>query len=262
MAVISNRSYIDKLNSARLYCCFAYDDMDLFKTIAADIFSCYEKDLFISFRKDVQIGDRSTGTDLSGELLEAKAMILIVSNNFLNQNDNDGSMAEFRTAVENNIPILPIAVEKELEDKFNKKCGKLELIFKYDVSYSEVLRENLNRVLADIEIKKRIRQNFYGNIFLSYRRLDLKFAKETMKFVHGIRRCEDVGIWYDGALVPGNDYEEQIFEHLEKCDLVLMIVTSRLLEPGNFIMNEYPRVKERKKKILPYIVEDVDTSKL
>ena len=262
MAILANRSYIHKLSCARIHCCLAHEDAYILNDIAADIFYCYDRDAFVSFRNDISIGNHGTGTDLSGTISESQLVVAIISGNFLEQKASDGSMEEFRYAIQNNIPVLPIVIESDLEEKFNKKCGKLELIFKYSDSYYEVLKENLRRILANEEIKKQIREHFYGNIFLSYRRSDLKHAKETMRTVHSFKNCTDVGIWYDGALVPGMDYEKEIFEHLSKCDCVLMIVTPRLLEPENFIMKEYPRVKKSGMKIIPYIAEDVDVNEL
>lgn len=262
MGVIANRSYIEKMDSARIFCSVAAEDAYILTEIAADVFSVYEKDAFLSFRQEIPMGNASTGSELTGDESEAQVVIAIISSNYLNQKTTDAGMVEFRYAVEHNIPILPIVIEAGLEDTFNHKCGKLELIFKYQESYAEILRENLNRLLLGGEIKKQIREHFYGSIFLSYRRLDLARAKETMKMVHGFDRCQDIGIWYDGALVPGKDYEEEIFEHLERCDCVLMMVTARFLEAGNFIMNEFPRVKAAGMKILPYLVEDVDLEQL
>ena len=254
MGTLINRSYVDELNCARIYCCLAADDAYILREVSSEIFECYDGDMLISFRDDVSEGNHGSGINFS----EAQLMIVLVSNNFLNQSGQDGSMDEYLAAIKNNIPVLPIAIQSGIEEDFNEKCGKIELIFKYHENYQEILKENVCRLLTLMEIKNQVREHFYGNIFLSYRREDLKYAKKSMKEVHSFDICADVGIWYDGELVPGKDYEEEIFRNLKRCNFVLMMITPRLLEQKNFIMEAYPRVKALGIKILPYMVENIE----
>lgn len=259
MSVISNRSYIDKLNCARIFCCAAFDDGYMVNEIISDIFKCYEEDAFIKFRDDIGIGQSSLGSNMPEKLAEMQMMVVIVSKHFLNQDPADGSMEDFHYALKHNIPILPISIEQGLEEQFNKKCGKFQLIFKYNENtYYNLLNESLRRLLVSAGIKNQVRTSFDGSIFLSYRRMDLEYAKAVMEKVHSFDICKSVGVWYDGALVPGYDYEEEIFEHINRCNCILMIVTSQLLEEGNFIMKEYPHARKKGIKIIPFVADDVD----
>lgn len=258
MGHISNRSYFDDYNTSRVYCCLSKNSESILEEIVRDIFDCYKKDISISYRDDLTVGSKGKDCEISN----AQLVVVIVSRTFLRSDENDLCRKEFQYAIDHYIPIIPIAISTGLEDEFNKKCGKFELVFKHDTKYYDVLKESLNRILTDEKIKTQIRSNFFGNIFLSYRRLDLNIAKEVMEFIHNVSDFDDIGIWYDGALTPGKDYEEEIFDNLDRCDVIVMVITARFLEKDNFIMKEYPKVKKSGMKILPYIAEDVDTGEI
>jgi len=241
----------------------AYKDSEYVNEIISDVFQCYTNDMFVTFRDDIELGVKSFGSGMEYGLSSMQMMILIVSENFLRQDENDGSMQEFRYALENGMPILPIAIQEGIEEEFNKKCNNLQLIFKFDsLSYKSKLQDNLDRLLLSGEMKDTVRENFFGSIFLSYRREDYEFAKQTMQKIHKFESCKGVGIWYDGALVPGNDYEKEIFKNIERCNCIVMVITPRFLEKDNYIMKEYPKVREKGIKILPFVIEETDAKLL
>lgn len=264
MAVVSNRAYSDVLNCARVYCCASKTDSNAISEIITDIFECYNNEIQVEFRDDVVIdGYDDIRSSVSVNLSGTQLVIAIVSENFLQQESSDGSMELFHYALNHKIPILPILIERGLEDEFNRKCEGLQLIFRYDTEkYYGALSEHLHRILVSHDIKEQVRSSFYSSIFLSYRREDFAYVEKVMRQIHSFERCKDVGIWYDGALLPGTDYEEEIFSRIEKCSCIVMLVTPRLLEIDNFIMKEYPRVRANGIKILPYVIENVDINRI
>lgn len=263
MKYLNNRSYVDPTKCGKIYICAAKSDVDLINMISADIFESYKEDIIISFREDVEIANSSSfGSSFQYSLKEAQLVIAIITPNFVNQREDDGSLREFKYAINNDIPVLPIAMERGLEDVFNDKCGKLELIFHDSSIYYELFKEALHNVLLDSDMKSIVRKYFRGKIFISYRRQDLKRTKKLIDTIHKVDEFKDVGIWYDGELVPGKDYENEIFSQLSECKVAVMLITPKLLEQGNFIMNEYPRVKKMGIKILPYLAEYVDINEI
>ena len=82
---------------------------------------------------------------------------------------------EFKLAVENGIPVLPIMMESGLVDVFNAKCGDLQFLDPnaHDataISYEEKLTKFLTSVLIGDETAEKIRAAFDAYIFLSYRK--------------------------------------------------------------------------------------------
>ena len=81
-----------------------------------------------------------------------------------------------------------------------------------------------------------------------------------MRLIHKNPLCRDIAIWYDEFLAPGEDFNENIAEALEKSALFTLLVTPNLLEDQNYVMRvEYPEAKKAGKEILP--VEMVKTDR-
>jgi hypothetical protein len=122
---------------------------------------------------------------------------------------------EFKLAVENGIPILPIMMESALEDVFNEKCGNIQFLDPNSndttaLSYEEKLIKYLVSVLIGDELTKKIRDAFDTYIFLSYRKIDRKYAQQLMRLIHKNDFCRDIAIWYDEFLTPGDNFDNAI----------------------------------------------------
>ena len=71
---------------------------------------------------------------------------------------------EFRLAIENHIPILPIMTESKLDELFSSKCGDLKFIGKYlhkdeVISYEETLTRFLTSILISDELAEKIKRS-------------------------------------------------------------------------------------------------------
>ena len=107
-------------------------------------------------------------------------------------------------------------------------------------------------MLVGNELAQKIRDSFEGNIFLSYRKKDRRYAQALMKLIHKNDFCRDVAIWYDEFLVPGENFNSAIRDALHKSDLFVLTVTPNVVNENNYIMNvEFPMAKEQNKPILP-----------
>lgn len=182
--------------------------------------------------------------------------------------ENTALDIEFKFAVDNHIPVLPIMQERGLENLFNEKCGDLQFLDKFNkditaISYSEKLKNYLSSVLIGDELAVKIRSAFDAYVFLSYRKKDRKYAQELMRLIHKNEFCRDIAIWYDEFLIPGENFNDAIKNALIKSDLFILAVTPNLVNETNYIMTtEYPMAKQERKPIFPAELIPTDREKL
>jgi len=175
---------------------------------------------------------------------------------------------DFKFAIENHIPVLPLMQEGGLEELFNKKCGDLQFLDKNNadttaISYDEKLEKYLGSVLIEDELAEKVRDAFDAYVFLSYRKKDRRHAQELMRLIHQKEFCRDIAIWYDEFLTPGENFNDSIKEALEKSGLFVLTVTPNLVNETNYIMTtEYPMAKQAGKPVLPAEVVPTDKKQL
>lgn len=201
------------------------------------------------------------------ELGEMNLFVIPVTYKLLTK-PNRAMEKDFIYAREHRVPILPIMMEKELDEFYAKKFDKLEYLNRLEtdvtsIGYENKLAQFLGAVLVSDEMSARIRAAFEAYVFLSYRKKDRKYANELMRLIHRNPLCRDIAIWYDEYLVPGEDFEDTIMEAMRKSDLFTMVVTPNVTEPGNYVlMNEYPEASKLGKMILPVEMVDTDAAKM
>lgn len=175
---------------------------------------------------------------------------------------------EFKFALENHIPVLPLMQERGLEELFNLKCGDLQFLDEHNndstaISYTEKLEKYLASVLIGDELAAKIRAAFDAYVFLSYRKKDRKYAQELMHLIHKNDFCRDIAIWYDEFLTPGENFNDSIKEALQKSGLFVLTVTPNLINEPNYVMTtEYPMAKQDGKLILPAELVPTDREQL
>lgn len=114
--------------------------------------------------------------EFKSQLLQMQLLVIPITEKFLCE-ENNAYNIEFKIAIENHIPILPIMQEKNLESLFNEKCGEIQFLDETTVdptviSYDEKLERILNSILINDELAEKIRNAFDAYIFLSYRKKD------------------------------------------------------------------------------------------
>lgn len=203
--------------------------------------------------------------NLEEHLLSLSAMnlaVVVVTKSFLLET-NSARNVEFEYFKEKHIPVLPILLEEGLESTFNDVCGDLHLLNRTSHDYSAKLMEYLERLFGDDDLRESIPEVFSGKIFLSYRKKDRKYALQLMNLIHQFNSCKNIEIWYDDFLTLGEDYDEEIDDHLTESDIFVLVVTPNLLEEGNYVMDmEYPRANILNKKIIPVEMVPTDTDDL
>lgn len=180
-------------------------------------------------------------------------------------------------AKENGIPVLPLIFESGLVGIYsqNDTLGELQYLDPFSVdptelSYEEKLKSFIKTVLISNDLADRIRNEFDGYIFLSYRKKDRYFAHQLMRLIHDKPECRDLAIWFDEYLIPGRRFKENIFEMLDKSKIFALLVTPSILEEPdgtpNFVMGvEYKEALDRREKgmvILPAEMVETDKTEL
>ena len=193
--------------------------------------------------------------DFALQLNQMQLFVIPITNNFLNTK-NRALDFELRYAIEHHIPVLPLMYGEHLEQDFNNKCGNLQFLdkFKKDetaISYEKKLNDFLSAILINDKLASEIRDAFDAYVFLSYRKKDRKYAQELMKLIHRNDTFRDIAIWYDEFLTPGENFDKEIDDALNKSKLFALVVTPNLVNEENYVMKiEYPRAKEINKPIL------------
>ena len=244
---------------ARVFVAYHPEDKKYLDDVIQDVFSC--QNCAVYYREDYK--KEVNQEDLFFELKQMSLLVLVVTENFLKADCS--AFNEFEFAKENNIPILPLLYSKGIERTFNEVCGNLQFLDKHTkdltaIDYKKKLDDYLKNILVDDTLLERIRSSFDAYIFLSYRKKDRKYANEFMKRVHSNEELRDVAIWYDEFLSPGEDFNEEIKEALQKSEVFTLLVTPNLVNEINYVMtHEYPMALELNKKVLP--AEAVETNK-
>ena len=183
--------------------------------------------------------------------------------------------ADFRYAIREHIPVLPLMLETGLNTLYSlpRNFGKLQYLDpntqdKTGLSYTEKLEKYLSSTLTDAKTTALVREEFDAYIFLSYRKKDRAHADTLMRMIHKNPRLRDVAIWYDEYLTPGEDFDKNILKYLDNSDLFALLVTKNLPEKTDegtdnyVVLYEYPEAKKAGKKIFPVEAETPDREKL
>ena len=250
----------------RVYFTCHQDDYEkAFEKICNDIFKTHDCAIFYTENMADEYEDENWETDLN----QMNLFVIPVTFRLLSTSNRTMSV-DFRFAKANHIPILPIMLETGIDEIYSKEenFGELQYLNPYDfdltaISYEEKLKKYLDSVLISDELAVRIRAAFDAYIFLSYRKKDRKHANELMQIIHSNPLCQNIAIWYDEFLTPGESFKENINKILENSKLFALLVTPSLLEEPdgkpNFVMeNEYPEAKKSGIEILP--AEMVETN--
>lgn len=256
----------------KVFISFHSSDRIQMEQVASDILEVmdcavyYHETLASVKKQDINMDDYEL------KLMEMKLFVVVITTNYL-VSDSLSKNTEIGFALSHNIPILPIAVETDLEElymnemnKIEDGLGTLQLLnrFVFDRSalpYMQKLTVALNSVLVDREQVHRIKAAFNKRIFLSYRKKDRKYANELIRTIHSIPALERTAIWYDEFLSSGEKWDEQIREAISHSDVFLLLVTPFITEPDNYVIREeYPTAQSMNKEI--FSVKKTDSNSI
>jgi hypothetical protein len=99
-------------------------------------------------------------------------------------------------------------------------------------------------------------------VFVSYAHRDEELKNELLKHLSGLRRRKVIAGWHDGEIGAGEEWERQISEHLNKADIILLLISSDFLASDFCYDIELKRAMERHEageaRVIPIILRDVD----
>lgn len=257
-------------NKPRVYfTCHPADFTPYFQRVCDDIFKTHSCAIYYKERLDLPVDAENKETDLG----QMNLFVVPVSRALLTE-PNYAMAEDVAFARAKHIPILPLMMEVGIDALYGRResFGKMQYLEpdsrdETGISYEEKLRRYLDTVLISDETARRIRAAFDAYIFLSYRKKDRRYANELMRMIHRNPACRDIAIWYDEFLTPGESFEENIRQALERSELFALLITPNLLEePGgrpNFVMeHEYPAAQRFGKEILPAEMAPTDRAAL
>ncbi len=242
------------------FCCHPADFDAFFAPLSEEIHQLQNCAIYYYDAEPVSSEDRRL------DLKQMQLFVMPVTTRLLTKENQ--AMADFRFAIENHIPVLPLMQEQGLDTLFREKCGDLQYLSREDrdptaIPYREKLEKYLSSVLIGDSLAARIRASFDAYIFLSYRKKDRQHAQNLMRLIHKNDFCRDIAIWYDEFLTPGEDFNTSIQAALEKSSLFAMVVTPNLISEHNYIMRvEYPMARANGKPILPFEMVPTDAAAL
>lgn len=188
---------------------------------------------------------------------------------YLETQDNNARDVELPFFTNENITILPIIEKEELLDGYTKLFGNLQYLSfenkdETAIGFDDKLELFLKTQLINDEMYELASNSFDKTIFLSYRKIDRKYAIKLMNQIHSDERCYGVGIWYDEFLTLGQDFKNTIYQKLSDSDAFMMLVTPNILSGDNFVKTvEYPTAKdELHKTIIPVVGEETSRESL
>ena len=165
--------------------------------------------------------------DLDLHLGQMNLFITPVTFKLLSTNNRAMSL-DLAYAKEKHIPIIPFMMESGIDEIYSKESnfGKRQYINPYsndltEIRYQEKLSKRLNALLLSEEMENRIREAFHAYIFLSYRKKDRKYVNELMKLIHKSPKCQDIAVWYDEFLTPGENFDDSIKTPYKKANYLL-----------------------------------------
>ncbi len=243
------------------------DFKSYYSEITNDLFSTLSDCSFLVCRDE---DNKTRDDELFNFLREVNLFVVPVTLRLLTQ-DNRTRDEEIPFVLKNHIPVLPLLQEppnKELLDAFKNVFGELQYLYKYEkdttaLPYKEKLKTYLSEILLNDETAQKVRAAFDAYIFLSYRKKDRKYAQQLMRLIHSNEICQDIAIWYDEYLTPGENFNENIEAALTKSILFALAVTPNLVNEENYVMTvEYPKAQQAGIPILPVELEKTDTKAL
>lgn len=244
------------------FSCHPADFERYFETVSDEILK--KQNCAIFYYEDLISYDKE---QLFLDLAQMQLFVVPVTSNLLMKKSRAIDI-EFKFAMENHIPVLPLMQESGLEELFSKRCGDLHFLDPnsrdFDaLSYDEKLEKYLSSVLVSDELAAKVRAAFDAYVFLSYRKKDRKYAQELMRLIHKNDFCRDIAIWYDEFLTPGENFNDSIKDALKKSELFTLVVTPNLVNETNYVMTtEYPMAKQENKLILPAEIVETDRNLL
>lgn len=246
----------------RVYLCSHRSEIHEYLDQILSLISAKHPDAALWYYDEEAEGEDEVGSDSYYEKLsEMRLFVVLVTEKFL-EGGHPALEVDFRYANERKTPALILLQKPDEVDRFNEVCGKLHLIKLSDDDSEEKAEQFLSFLLADRALMDRIKHSFDAQTFLSYRKVDRKYAKQLMDLIH--RSYRGLAIWFDDYLTSGEEFDVEIMDALEHSDFMTLVVTPNVLKKPNYVeYQEYPQARDvYHKKVIPVEMEQTDRDQL
>jgi len=151
------------------------------------------------------------------------------------------------------ISILPILSDESLFDDYNSAFNAIHCINMSDGwDYRDKLQFQMDTLMRDNDMAKQINEKAFSSMaFIGYRKTELAYLKNFRNVFYGIDGFEAITTWYDHSLEAGRNFNDDIKEIINRCDVFVLMVTPNLATEGNYVQSkEYPYVQEKGKQVI------------
>jgi len=83
------------------------------------------------------------------------------------------------------------------------------------------------------------------NIFIAYSRKDKAYLERLRTYLKPLERKEKLKIWYDGEIIAGNEWEQDIKLHIHTADIIILLISADALASEYFFEKELPDALKR-----------------
>ena len=131
-----------------------------------------------------------------------------------------------------------------------------------DTVGDDIAEINVEELLNGVDLHGvRWRRGLPIKIFYSYSHKDESLCNELVTHLKLMQRQGIIEQWYDRKIVPGEKWESQIDENLEKADIILLLISADFNASDYCSEIELSRALEREEKgevvVIPVIIRDV-----
>ena len=100
------------------------------------------------------------------------------------------------------------------------------------------------------------------SVFISYSHRDRELRGELDKHLGNLRRQKVIASWFDGDISPGTEWESQISEHLNRDQIILLLISADFMDSDFCYSIEMMRAIARhdadQARVLPIILRPTD----
>lgn len=82
-------------------------------------------------------------------------------------------------------------------------------------------------------------------VFIAYAREDRAYVDTLLKFLAPLRKSNRLKVWYDGEIIPGTEWEQDIKNNLGNADIILLLMSAESLSSDYFYDKEMAEALER-----------------
>jgi len=98
-------------------------------------------------------------------------------------------------------------------------------------------------------------------VFVSYSQKDKPYLEKLRSSLSTLTQKKTIQAWYDGKIVPGQEWEKQIYENLDGSDIILLLVSPDFMASDYAYRKEMERAIKRhdqdEARVIPVIVRPI-----